>query len=52
MGNNEVLENIKDFILGGNAEFTLLQEKSERSKKAVQAKYRVKANDNRSCWFL
>lgn len=52
MGSNEVVENIKDFILGGNAEFTLLQEKSERSKRTIQVKYRVKANNNRSCWFV
>lgn len=43
---NEVTENILDYILGGKAEFTLLQEGSS------EMKYKVMANVNRSCYFL
>lgn len=44
--NNEVLGNYKEFILGGKAEFTIFQEPN------IQVKYRVYANDNKTCWFV
>lgn len=45
---NEVLHGIKDFLLGGKAEFTLVQE----GEKEVSMKYRLVGNDNKSCFFV
>ena len=44
--NNEILYNYKEFILGGNAEFTIFQEPN------IQVKYRIRANEDRTCWFV
>ena len=49
--NYEVTEQIKDFILGGKADFTIYQEATAESKSA-QYKYVVKANENKTCWFV
>ena len=49
--NNEITSGIKEFILGGNANFTIHQE-SSNGKGAVTVKYRVQRNDNGSCWFV
>lgn len=49
--NYEITEDIRDFILGGKADFTIHQEVTERSKDA-QYKYLIKANDNKSCYFV
>ena len=49
--NYEVTEDIKDFILGGKADFTIYQEASDHSKER-QFKYVVKANENKTCWFV
>lgn len=43
---NEITEGVRDFILGGKAEFTIFQEP------CIQVKYIVKANDNKTCWFV
>lgn len=43
---NEITIGVRDFILGGKAEFTIFQEPD------IQVKYLVKANDNKSCWFI
>lgn len=40
MNNYEITENIKEFILGGKADFTILQETTEKAKEQ-QYKYRV-----------
>ena len=42
---NEVTSDIRGFILGGRAEFTVVQEK-------FKYEYQVKANDNHTCWFV
>ena len=44
--NNEVLTGIKEYILGGRAEFTIFQEPN------IQVKYSVKANDNGTVFFV
>ena len=49
--NYEVTEDIKNFILGGKADFTIYQEKTA-SAPETQYKYVVKANDNKTCWFV
>ena len=51
--NYEVTEGIKDFILGGKADFTIYQEATGNLKEA-QYKYIVKVNDkeNPTCWFV
>ena len=49
--NHRVLEGIKEFILGGNASFTIFQEPN-KGKEGVAIKYRVKKNDNGTCWFI
>lgn len=48
---NEITCNVKDFILGGNANFTIFQEKTEK-RGEIQVKYHVKSNDNRTCYFI
>lgn len=48
---NEIVSNVNQFILGGDAQFTLYQE-AMPGKKAVTVKYRVKRNDTGSCWFV
>ena len=49
--NYEITEDIRDFILGGKADFTIHQEATDRSKDA-QYKYIIKANENSTCWFV
>lgn len=43
---HEITIGVKDFILGGNSSFTIFQEPN------IQAKYSVKANDSKTCWFV
>lgn len=43
---NEVTSNIKEFILGGKADFTIFQEPN------IEFKYYVRRNDNGSVWFI
>ena len=45
---NEVLVDVRSFLLGGNAGFTLLQD----GKNPISVKYRVVANENKSCYFI
>ena len=49
-GDNEVRENIMEYILGGKSEFTLVQEMEGRS--PIQSKYRVTANDTGNLYFI
>lgn len=49
--NNEVTEDIRQFILGGTSDFTIQQE-STNGKPSVIIKYRVKKNDTGTCWFI
>ena len=51
MDDYEVTENIKEFILGGDARFTILQEATEKTP-SYQVKYRVKNNGSNTCWFV
>lgn len=51
MDNYEVIEGIKEFILGGDAHFTILQDATDNKPKC-QMKYRVKNNGNSTCWFV
>lgn len=46
MANNEVTQNIRDYLFGGKAEFTLEQEGT------IQVKYKLLSNENRSCYFV
>ena len=52
---NEITENVKDFILGGKADFTIFQEKTANTK-AVQMKYRVttpkNCNGKPNAWYV
>lgn len=43
---NEVSENIMEYLFGGMADFTLVQDGCTR------VRYRIKANDNRTCYFV
>lgn len=43
---NEVTKNIREYLFGGMAEFTLVQYGS------MSVRYRIKANDNRTCFFV
>lgn len=47
---NEVRENIMEYILGGKSEFTLVQEMEGRS--PVQSRYRVTVNDTGNLYFI
>lgn len=56
MSNYEVTENIKEFILGGNANFTIIQEATDKTSEK-QYKYRItipKDNtpDNTKVWYV
>lgn len=56
MSNFEVTENIKEFILGGRADFTILQEATDKTVKQ-QYKYRVTipkdcTPDNTNVWYV
>lgn len=51
IGNNEVVVGIRDFILGGTAEFTILQD-AVKDKPSYCVKYKVVRNDNGTCWFV
>lgn len=56
MYNYEVTENIKEFILGGKADFTILQD-ATRSTKEQQYKYKVtipkdSTPDDTSVWYV
>lgn len=48
---NEVLFGIREFILGGSSEFTILQE-AVGNKKAVAVKYQVRRNYNNSNMYF
>lgn len=49
---NEVHERVKDFLFGGNACFTLLQE-GTGCKKSVSVRYRiVQSKDNKNMYFV
>lgn len=48
---NEITRNARDFILGGDAHFTILQDATEKTPQ-FQVKYRVKNNGNNTCWFV
>lgn len=48
---NEITKSIKEFILGGDARFTILQEATEKTP-SYQVKYRVKNNGSNTCWFV
>lgn len=43
---NEVVENVRDYILGGRADFTIFQEPDK------QVKYSVRKNDSGKLYFL
>ena len=49
--NNKVVTGIKEFILGGKADFTIHRD-AFNGKKPATFKYRVVANDNNTCWFV
>lgn len=56
MNNFEVTENIKEFILGGRADFTILQEATDKTARQ-QYKYRVTipkdcTPDNTNVWYV
>ena len=56
MNNFEVTENIKEFILGGRADFTILQEATDKTVEQ-QYKYRVTipkdcTPDNTNVWYV
>jgi hypothetical protein len=56
MNNYEVTENIKEFILGGKADFTILQDATEKTKEQ-QFKYRVtipkdQTPDTTNVWYV
>lgn len=50
MKGNEVLK-VKEFILGGSSEFTIKQD-GTGSSEPVSYNYKVKRNDNGTCWFV
>lgn len=43
---NEVEIGVMSYLFGGNAEFNLVQDGS------MSVRYRIKANDNRTCFFV
>ena len=51
MNDFEITTGIKEFILGGDARFTILQEATEKTP-TYQVKYRVKNNGSNTCWFV
>ena len=51
MNDFEITTGIKEFILGGDARFTILQEATDKTP-SYQVKYRVKNNGNDTCWFV
>lgn len=56
MSNYEITENVKEFILGGKADFTILQDATEKTKEQ-QYKYRVTipkdaTPDTTSVWYV
>lgn len=51
MNNNEITLGVKEFILGGNADFTIQQD-PVNGNNGFAVKYRVVRNDNGSCWFV
>lgn len=44
---NVVTQNIKEFIFGGNSEFTIINRINNKS-----IKYKIGANDNYTAWFV
>lgn len=48
---NEVTMGVREFILGGNANFTIYQS-SVNGGKSHTEKYGVRKNDNGTCWFV
>ena len=49
----EITENVREFILGGKADFTIFQDYTEKTS-PIQYKYLVKSNNNQNptCWFV
>ena len=48
---NEIKTGIKNFILGGKADFTIYQEATD-SNGAIQYKYNVRCNENKKLFFI
>lgn len=51
MSSNEVIDKVKEFIMGGHASFTIKQE-AVGDKPEFQYKYTVLSNKERNCWFI
>ena len=51
MNDYEITTGVREFILGGDARFTILQEATEKTP-SYQVKYRVKNNGSNTCWFV
>ena len=49
---NEVMSNISDFIFGGNADFFIIQDTSNRGIAGVKYRYKVRKGRNKSVYLV